>query len=119
MTLGKLLISVVVAGSFAAGGSDQIAKSEFPRVPAEFATACGQRGAEVPVLQVPVTIAHRQCDLRGVVVRYGLVGATVPDRFGESVAAAAVVGSGTTPVPPLAMRISVDARTGDVTITGG
>jgi hypothetical protein len=119
MTLVKLLISLVVAGALAAGGSDQMAKSDVPRVPAEFATACAQRGAEVTVLQVPVTIAHHQCDLRGVVVRYGLVGATVPDRFGESVAAAAVVGSGATPAPPLEMQISVGARTGDVTITGG
>ena len=56
-------------------------------VPAEFWSACGHPGAHVTVRQVPVTIPHALCDLRGVLLTYpGHGGATVPSEGGVGIA---------------------------------
>jgi hypothetical protein len=115
-------VSVVLLAAIAALSAAACASTPSPRsgIPPEFAAACGHPGVEVTVTAVPVTIAHRACDLRGVVVRYGAVGATVPTQLGVAVnGAAGVVAAGTSPVPALEIQISVAAATGDVTITGG
>jgi hypothetical protein len=74
-------------------------------VPAEFRSACGRPGAQVTVEQVPVTIPHALCDLRGVRLTYpGHGGATVPSQGG--------VGIGNS----LGFRLVVDSESLDVTI---
>ena len=112
-------ISIALLASFAAAACAPSATPRSGQLPPEFAAACGNPGAEVTVVHVPVTIAHRDCDLRGVVVRYGVVGAIVPIEFGEAVSGAAVVAAGSSPVPALEIQIAVAPKGGDVIITGG
>jgi hypothetical protein len=58
-------------------------RPDLAAVPAEFQAACGRPGAQVTVRQVPVTIPHALCDLRGVHLSYpGHGGATVPSQGG-------------------------------------
>lgn len=80
-------------------------------VPPAFAPACGRPGAVVTVdpADLPVTIAHAACDLRGVTVRTGSGSDVVPG--GE--APPETVCDAPTGCP----SISVNAKTMDVTIT--
>lgn len=81
------------------------ARRDLTAVPAEFRAACGRPGAQVAVQQVPVTIPHALCDLRGVHLSYpGHGGATVPSQGG--------VGIGNS----LGFRLEVDSETLDVTV---
>jgi hypothetical protein len=78
---------------------------DLTAVPPEFRPACGRPGSHVIVRQVPVTIPHALCDLTGVTLSY-------PGRGGAVVTAP---GSGVG--NSKGVRLEVDARTQDVTIT--
>jgi len=78
---------------------------DLTAVPPEFRPACGRPGSHVTVRQVPVTVSHALCDLTGVTLSYpGHGGAVVPSP-GHGVANSKGI------------RVQVDARTLDVTIT--
>jgi hypothetical protein len=78
---------------------------DLTAVPPEFRPACGRPGSQVTVRQVPVTVPHVLCDLTGVMLAYpGHGGAVVPSP-GHGVANSKGI------------RVQVDARTLDVTIT--
>jgi hypothetical protein len=85
-------------------------------VPPEVMPACGNPGASIVLTHVPLTVKHHDCDLSGVTIRIGDngTGAVVPAPGGR-VSGNADVGAGG--VPPADINISVDAKTGDVTIT--
>ncbi len=85
-------------------------------MPAEFENACGKPGATIVVRKAPVTVKHRDCDLDGVIIQVGDNGtaATVP-RWGEAAAGQADVASGYP--QPAGINISVDATSGDVTVS--
>lgn len=92
----------------AASGTGQAGQGQpdLTAIPAEFRPACGRPGAHVAVRQVPVTIPHALCDLRGVPLSYpGHGGATVPREGGR------VIGNSR------GFRLAVDSETLDVTIT--
>ena len=101
--------AAAIFGVVACGSSQHAATSP---VPSEFLSACGHPGAPVTVTRLPVTVRHADCDLTGVVIRYGETGVTVPDRGMEAGAIADDFTSGGT-----AVFARVDANTGDVTIT--
>ena len=69
---------------------------------------CGHPGARATLPAVPITIPRHQCDLTGVVVRYGQTGVTVP---GQGAVQANV--DGTSGASDLSA--TVDPTTGDVT----
>jgi hypothetical protein len=95
-----------VPDNAASGKEQDAAGRDLTAVPAEFRPACGRPGAHVTVRQVPLTIRHALCDLRGVRVTYrGHGGATVPFQGG--------VGIGNS----RGFRLEVDSETLDVTIT--
>jgi len=78
---------------------------DLTAVPPEFRPACGRPGSHVTVRQVPVTVSHALCDLTGVTLSYpGHGGAVVPSP-GHGVGNSKGI------------RVQVDARTLDVTIT--
>jgi hypothetical protein len=93
-------------GSAASGkGRAGQERRDLVAVPPEFRSACGRPGAHVTVRQVPVTIPHALCDLRGVRLTYpGHGGATVPSQGG--------VGIGNS----RGFRLEVDSKTLDVTV---
>ena len=80
-------------------------------VPAAFASACGHPGTQVVITAVSLTIPHAQCDLTGVVVRYGTAGVTIPATGGGGAAADGMTVS-------TILSAEVDPTTRDVTITG-
>jgi hypothetical protein len=95
-----------VPDNTASGKEREAVGRDLTAVPAEFRSACGRPGAHVTVQQVPVTIPHALCDLRGVRLAYrGHGGATVPFQGG--------VGIGSS----RGFRLVVDSETLDVTIT--
>jgi hypothetical protein len=72
----SVALALAVAALAACGSSPLNNRSA---VPPEFRAACGHPGALVTVRRVPVTVAHADCDLTGVVISYpGYGGATVP-----------------------------------------
>src|SRR6476619_5987760 len=78
---------------------------DLTAVPPEFRSACGRTGSDVTVRQVPVTVPHAVCDPTGVMLSYpGHGGAVVPSP-GHGVGNSKGI------------RVQVDARTLDVTIT--
>jgi hypothetical protein len=62
-------------------------------VPLSLRTACGHPGAQATLAAVPITIARDQCDLTGVVVRYGQTGVTVPTHGGVQAIADGISGA--------------------------
>jgi hypothetical protein len=80
-------------------------RRDLTAVPPEFRSACGRPDAHVTVRQVPVTIPHALCDLRGVRLTY-------PGRGGGTVPAQGGVGIGNSP----GFRLEVDSQTLDVTV---
>ena len=77
---------------------------DMSAVPKEFRAVCGHAGSHVEVEQVPVTVKHSDCDLTGVQVTYRDYGGAYVPNVGE-------VGVST------GLLISVNPRSGDVTIT--
>ena len=78
--------------------------------PSQFAAACGHPGAVVTVVDLPVTVHRKTCDLTGVIIRYGPAGVIVPAP-GEGTGAQYDASTGAT-----SLYVDVDAKTGDVTI---
>jgi hypothetical protein len=78
-------------------------------LPSVVRTACGHPGSTIILEQLPMTIRHRDCDLTGVQVRYGMTGITVPSS-GIVGANADGISSSTT------LIAEVDPATGDVTL---
>jgi hypothetical protein len=63
------------------------------------------------VTEVPITIAHAQCDLTGVVILYGTTGVTIPAAGGVGANADGIAVS-------TFLQAELDPTTRDVTITG-
>jgi hypothetical protein len=80
-------------------------------IPESLRAACGHPGAEAELTAVPITVPKAQCDLTGVVVRYGGIGVTVPSDGGVF-----GVADGISSSPELSA--TVDPTTGDVTLDG-
>jgi hypothetical protein len=78
---------------------------DLTAVPPEFRPACGRPGSRVTVRQVPVTVPHALCDLTGVTLSYPGHGGAIVPFSGHGVGNS------------LGIRVQVDARTLDVTIT--
>lgn len=102
--------------SAASSLSTSPARAIPPTVPLEFAKACGNPGTAIVLTHVPVTVKHRDCDLSDVTIRIGEngMGAVVPAP-GEQVSGVADVSAGDP--QPAEINISVDAKTGDVTVS--
>lgn len=80
-------------------------------VPSGVRAACGHPASAASLERLPVTVRHRECDLTGVEVRYGMTGVTVPSS-GMVAANADGISSSTT------LIAEVDPTTGDVTFQG-
>jgi hypothetical protein len=78
---------------------------DLTAVPPEFRPACGRPGSCVIVRRVPVTIPHALCDLTRVTLSYPGHGGAVTPSPGHGVGNSK------------GLRVEVDARTLDVTIT--
>ena len=102
-------LGAVTACAVLAACGNGVAGGTGASTPPELRSACGHPGAEVTLRHVPVTVPHAQCDLTGVVIRYGGIGVTVP-----SSGVAMGVADGPTTSPSLSA--SVDPKTKDVTI---
>jgi len=106
--------ALLLGGCARSAGSPGGAQRTRAAVAAEFVPACGQPGATVVVLAVPVTVRHADCDLVGVELHYGLATAVVPasgrvERHVETYAPTS---------EPIRIVITVADGTGDVTVTG-
>ena len=108
-----VLAALAGCGGAGSSGTEQGAASEQREVPAEVRPACGKPGASVELRRVPVTIAHADCDLRGVTLTHQRVGALVPQR-GSSVGNLGSVPQGAV---SRSASVEVDAATGDVTFS--
>jgi hypothetical protein len=91
----------------ACGTADSTEKPAAP-LPSVVRTACGHPGSTITLEHLPMTFRHRDCDLTGVVVRYGMTGIAVPSS-GMVAAVADGVSSSTT------LIAEIDPTTGDVT----
>jgi len=114
--IGVLCVALLLGGCARGGGSPNAGGSDGKRsgVAAEFVPACGQPGATVVVLAVPVIVRHADCDLVGVELHYGLAAAVVPssgrvERHVETYAPT---------TEPIRIVITVADGTGDVTVSG-
>jgi hypothetical protein len=74
------VVTAIVFVVAACGTPSQPVRSAANQVPVEFRHACGHPGDVVHIRQLPVTIGHDACDLRGVSFEYrnyrGLVDST-------------------------------------------
>ena len=91
--------------------SEPAPRSPWMALPESLGAACGHPGAEAVITVVPTTIPRAQCDLTGVVVRWGETGVTVPSE-GE------VQGDWDGISSSFEFGASVDPTTGDVTFNG-
>ena len=111
------VVGVLVALAVACGSPDKAPPPEGAptatgsAVPREFAAACGHPGTTVTVdaADLPITIAHAACDLRGVTIRTSSGSDVVPggDVLPETTC------DGATGCP----SVSVNLTTQDVTIS--
>jgi hypothetical protein len=98
-----IILAVTAAAVAGCGGS---LPSRRAAIPPEFRAACGHPGASVTVRKVPVTVAHADCDLTGVVISYpGYGGATVPDGSGGIGTSSGI----TLEVHPGTLDVTIDA----------
>ncbi len=91
--------------------SGSASSSPWKALPESLGAACGHPGAQAVVTDVPITIPKAQCDLTGVVVRYGSTGVTVPSEGGVGADADGISSS-------VEFSANVDPATGDVTFDG-
>ena len=94
-----------------APSTEPASSSPQPVLPESVRAACGHPGAQAVLTAVPITIPKAQCDLTGVVVRWGETGVTVPGEGGvhgawDGISSSAEFGA------------DVDPTTGDVTFSG-
>ena len=119
MQSGRFAAAVALVGLAVGCGQSsnnaQLRSTAHSSVPAEFRPACGRPGSAVIVRHVPVTVRHADCDLTGVSLEYGVAAAVVP-RSGEGVGADVDVARGSRE-PSGTLNISVDATTGDVSVS--
>jgi hypothetical protein len=99
------------------GASTSTAAALSSRVPAEVLPGCGHPGGTIVIHQSPITIRHADCDLTGVIIDVGGVGAVVPSA--GWVAGDGDYAAGSKPSGATEINISVDPTTRDVTITSG
>jgi hypothetical protein len=105
LALTVLLVPLLLTGCGGAGGGQSLS----PGTPPEAAAACGHPGAVVHLKKVPVVIRHTGCDLTGVILRYGDVGATVPTSGGVTAEGDGLRGGST-------LTLTVDPKTKDVAV---
>ncbi len=91
--------------------SEPASSSPQAALPESLAAACGHPGAQAVLIAVPITVPKAQCDLTGVVVRWGETGVTVPREGG-------VQGNWDGISTSFEFGAHVDPTTGDVTFTG-
>ena len=111
----RMLLTILALGAATTAGCAETT-TDAPAggsaaVPPAFVKACGHPGSIVVVATVPVTVKHRDYDLTGVTIRYGLSGAIVPPE-GTSVSGQVDTVNGSAP----SITIDVAADTLDVAV---
>lgn len=125
MRRALLLAAAVLALGGCARGTAALAPAADPirapadlsGVPPEFRPACGHPGTTVKVTKVPVTVRHRDCDLTGTYVEYGLAGTGVP-KPGLGASCVVDLAANAPRNEPTEVSVTVDKVTQDVTVTG-